>query len=311
MRIWRTLAAIVPLLTFVFPIECHGRGAAMSLEKVATSNGLRMLSPSSFVAPTGTFQFGKNTRAFTFNGTSMPLGFPISTRLGKVCVDESDYRHHLKPLFAPVKLNCGNPPVIAIDAGHGGGDGGTISPTTGAKEKDLNLDIALRVAKILESNGYRTTLTRGADGNVPLEERTRIANRSGADVFIAIHFNSSPNRSASGIETFTLTPTGQPSTYATRSVSMKFPGNDFDGANTLLGHCLQSSLVAAVRAVDRGVRHSTFVVLRGLRCPGALVECGFLSNAPESVEIGSTVHRERLARAIAAGVTKFIAAVSR
>jgi N-acetylmuramoyl-L-alanine amidase len=202
--------------------------------------------------------------------------------------------------------------VIAIDAGHGGEDDGAVSGTTGVAEKDLNLDLSLRVAKILERDGHRVVLTRKNDRKIPLEERTRIANRARADVFIAIHFNSSPKSSARGIETFTLTPQGQPSTYATAGNTVrKFPANDLDGLNTVLGYCLQSSLVSMVSATDRGVKHSHFTVLRGLRCPGALLECGFLSNAAESTVVTSSEYREKLARAIVAGIMQFAASTAR
>jgi N-acetylmuramoyl-L-alanine amidase len=296
------------LLSIVLAVECHGRGPVMPLEKISRNHGLRMISPSSFSSPRGTFEFSENSRTFTLNKILLSLGFPTSRRLGKVCVDESDYRHHVKPLLAPPVRCHGKGMVVVLDAGHGGDDNGTVSRVTGAKEKDLNLDLCLRVAKILESNGCRVILTRSDDRKIPLPERSRIANRARASLFVAIHFNSSPNTLARGVETFTLPPYGQPPTYSTAGPisTKKLPGNDFDGANTFLGYCLQSSLVTTVPTEDRGVKHGAFSVLRGLRCPGALVECGFLSNADESVRISRGEYRDRLARAIAAAIGKFL-----
>src|SRR5271168_4040534 len=100
---------------------------------------------------------------------------------------------------------------IVIDAGHGGHDTGTIGPT-GLMEKDLCLDVALRLGKIIEQKlpGADVVYTRADDTFIPLEERTNIANQAKADLFISIHANSSQDHAARGIETYYLNLRGSP-----------------------------------------------------------------------------------------------------
>ncbi|MDR0741981.1 MAG: N-acetylmuramoyl-L-alanine amidase [Puniceicoccales bacterium] len=277
------------------------------LIKVAKTNGLHMLSANSFGAKDVAFAFKDNSRVFTFKKILMPLGFPAVKRYGRYYIDSSDYKYHIQPLLPTTKHRYKKLRTIVLDAGHGGEDNGAIAPWNKLQEKFLTMDVCLRLAKLLEKNGYKVVLTRSQDKKVPLPERTQIANRTKADLFISIHFNSAPSASASGIETFTLTPPTQASSYqaSSRSVHGNFIGNTFDTLNIILGYCLQSSLTEKTSAIDRGVKHSTFVVLRDLKCPGILVECGFLSNREECKKIASSAYRDILAQSIFNGIIKF------
>ncbi|MDR1528571.1 MAG: N-acetylmuramoyl-L-alanine amidase [Puniceicoccales bacterium] len=277
------------------------------LIKVAKTNGLHMLSANSFGTKGIAFAFKDNSRVFTFKNILMPLGFPTIKRYGRYYIDSSDYKYHIQPLLPTAKHRYKKLRIIALDAGHGGEDNGATAQWDKLQEKFLAMDVCLRLAKLLEKNGYRVILTRAQDKKVPLPERTQIANRAKADLFISIHFNSAPSVSASGIETFTLTPPTQASSYqaSSRSVHGNFIGNTFDTLNIVLGYCLQSSLTEKTSAIDRGVKHSTFVVLRDLRCPGILVECGFLSNREECKKITSPTYRDTLAQSICDGIIKF------
>ncbi|MDR2629255.1 MAG: N-acetylmuramoyl-L-alanine amidase [Puniceicoccales bacterium] len=277
------------------------------LIKVAKTSGLQMLSANSFGVKGIAFAFKDNSRVFTFKKVLMPLGFPVIKRYGRYYIDSSDYKYHIQPLLPTTKHRHKKLKIIALDAGHGGEDDGATAQWDKLQEKFLTMDMCLRLAKLLEKNGYRVVLTRSQDKKVPLPERTQIANRAKADLFISIHFNSAPSASASGIETFTLTPSTQASSYQTssRDVHGKFIGNTFDSLNIVLGYCLQSSLTEKTLAIDRGVKHSTFVVLRDLRCPGILVECGFLSNREECRKIATSTYRDILAQSIFDGIVKF------
>ncbi|MDR2778830.1 MAG: N-acetylmuramoyl-L-alanine amidase [Puniceicoccales bacterium] len=277
------------------------------LAKVAKVNKLQMLSANSFGTKDVVFAFKENSRVFMFKKILMPLGFPIIKRYGRYYIDNSDYKSHIKPLFPTTQHNYKKIRVIALDAGHGGEDNGTTAKWYKLQEKSLAMDVCLRLAKLLDRNGYKVILTRLHDKKILLPERTQIANRAKADLFISIHFNSAPLSSASGIETFVLTPSQQASSYEafSKNICRSFVGNAFDALNIVLGYCLQSSLIQQTSAIDRGVKHSTFTVLRDLKCPGILVECGFLSNREECKKITSPAYRDVLAQSICDGIIKF------
>ncbi|MDR3144145.1 MAG: N-acetylmuramoyl-L-alanine amidase [Puniceicoccales bacterium] len=290
----------------IFFPRSSGCAHGIALDRIAADGNLKMLSARSFGGNGIEFLFVENSRIFTFNGIRMPLGFAVTKKGGKFFVEQSDYRCHILPLLRP-KFNGGGLRTIAIDAGHGGADEGTVSKHGELREKVLTLDICHRLAKLLQAAGYRVVLTRSADMKIPLFERSRIANSASADLFVSIHCNSAPSPDASGIEVFLLTPMEQASSYQPprQALAERVAGNGFDAINIVLGYCLQSAAVSGASAVDRGVKHDRFAVLRGLNCPGALVECGFLSNPRECKKLASAAYRDRLARALFDGIVKF------
>ncbi len=170
--------------------------------------------------------------------------------------------------------------TIVLDAGHGGHDPGGI---TGQRypEKVAALDIAQRVQTRLRASGHRVIMTRSSDTFIELSHRVAISNRSpGQSVFVSIHFNASPNRDASGIETYF---------YSSQSAR--------------LAEAVHKRVVAATGSEDRGVRTARFYVLRYNRRPAILVELGFLTNAAEGARIfKSSKYRQSLATAVADGI---------
>ena len=195
---------------------------------------------------------------------------------------------------------------IMIDPGHGGHDTGTIGPT-GLEEKNVVLDIALRLRKLLETQtDSQVVMTRSTDKFIPLEERTAIANEKGADLFISIHANSSPDPKVRGIETyylnFTTDPealelaarenaTSQESVHQLQSLIKKIALSDKVEESQELGRDVQKDLYKDMSRVshgihNRGVRKAPFVVLIGANMPSILAEIAFLSNP----------HSERLLR---------------
>ena len=170
-------------------------------------------------------------------------------------------------------------PTIVIDAGHGGHDRGGV-PGVRYAEKTYALDVARRLSSRLRSEGFRTVMTRSGDYFVSLSGRCAIANRQSNAVFVSVHFNAAPRRSADGIETY----------YYGRSASS-------------LAASVHKRVVSAAGTENRGVRRRSFYVLRNTRCPAILVEGGFLSNPAEGARIArSATHRQRLADAIASGI---------
>jgi len=216
---------------------------------------------------------------------------------------------------------------IVIDAGHGGHDTGTIGPT-GLMEKDLCLDVALRLGKIIQQKlpGADVVYTRPDDTFVPLEERTRIANEAKADLFISIHANSSHDALARGIETYYLNLKGSAEAM---EVAARENASSSDGIHDLedlvkriartekideskeFALDVQESLARYVQKSNRqiknrGVRKAPFVVLIGADMPSILTEISFLSNPSDEKLLKQPEQRQRVAEGIYQGVAGYL-----
>ena len=168
--------------------------------------------------------------------------------------------------------------TVVIDAGHGGKDDG--AKRYGVKEKDLNLDTAKRLEKILRRRGFHVVMTRRTDRFVPLQQRAKIANRYQDAVFISIHYNSHRDTSVKGIETF----------YAT-----------MDGRRLASG--IQDLLTKRFTTRDRGIKlGKQYAVLNKTRIVSVLVEAGFISNSWERRRLNGAWYRQIVAEQIAKGI---------
>jgi len=216
---------------------------------------------------------------------------------------------------------------IVIDAGHGGHDTGTIGPT-GLMEKDLCLDVALRLGKIIQQKlpGADIVYTRSDDTFIPLEERTHIANEAKADLFISIHANSSPDHGARGIETYYLNLKGTPEAMAVaareNSVSQqgihdledlvkKIARTEKIDESREFAEDIQDSLSKRIQKTahpvkNRGVRKAPFVVLIGADMPSILTEISFLSNPADEQLLKKPEHRQRVAEGLYQGVSAYL-----
>lgn len=227
-------------------------------------------------------------------------------------------------LESPEPLKC----AVVLDPGHGGVDTGAIGPS-GFEEKTVVLSIALKSALMLEEKTEcRVFLTRTSDVFVSLEERTSLANRLGADVFLSIHANSAIRKRAFGVETFFLS---FDSTDEDARRLAAFENNSSVGpdkawtqarddlkdimldlaqtaahhlSSTLAGHIHESATTGA-KGGDRGVKQAPFVVLIGALMPAALVEVGFISNPDEEKRLVSVEWQDKIASSIAEGIAKY------
>ena len=194
----------------------------------------------------------------------------------------------------------------------------------GLREKELVLDIARRVAKLLEAaGGYEVILTRNTDVFIPLEERTARANSRGADLFISIHANSSRNRRARGLETYYLnlatTPEAEETAARENAISTRrmtelqellsqIMNNRKIAESREFAHYVQDSMVDAVvknsknPTRDLGVKTAPFYVLLGANMPSVLVEASFVSNPDDAKLLSSRDFRHRVAQSIAKGI---------
>jgi len=216
---------------------------------------------------------------------------------------------------------------IVIDPGHGGHDTGTIGPT-GLMEKDLCLDVALRLGKIIQQRlpGADVVYTRSDDTFIPLEERTNIANQAKADLFISIHANSSQDHAARGIETYYLNLKGSPDAMevAARENAVSQEGiHDLEDLVKKIARSekideskefaedVQTSLSQRVQKTaktvkNRGVRKAPFVVLIGADMPSILTEISFLSNPADEQLLKKPEHRQRVAEGLYQGVASYL-----
>ena len=216
---------------------------------------------------------------------------------------------------------------IVIDAGHGGHDTGTIGPT-GLMEKDLCLDVALRLGKIVQQKlpGADIVFTRSDDTFIPLEERTHIANEAKADLFISIHANSSPDHGARGVETYYLNLKGsaeamevaarensvsQENIHDLQDVVKRIAQTEKIDESRELAADIQDSLSRRIQKTakpvkNRGVRKAPFVVLIGADMPSILTEISFLSNASDEQLLKKPEHRQRIAEGVYQGVAAYL-----
>jgi len=184
--------------------------------------------------------------------------------------------------------------VIVIDAGHGGSDPGAVG-ASGTKEKEVNLDIAKRVARILEAQGAKVVMARSGDSDVGLYERTDKANKAKADVFVSIHMNANNDKSIGGTSTYIYSGTGDSRETARIQESNR------------LARYVQAELVKALGLRDIGIRDANFAVLRTANMPAILAEVAFISNAAEEKMMRTDDFRNKVAEAIARGIGLYFA----
>ncbi len=190
-------------------------------------------------------------------------------------------------------------PLVLVDAGHGGHDGGAVA--NGGIEKHLTLDIARKVRDELIAAGLRVVMTREKDAFLPLEERAALTEKFGAAAFVSVHINTDGSGSeAEGLETYFA---GKPSLAVMRKTGVK-------GENELMSEKLATLVQRCAcdesQAANRGTKQRDYVVIEEARCPAVLVECGFLTNATEARRLKDKAHQEKLARGIASGVKLFL-----
>jgi N-acetylmuramoyl-L-alanine amidase len=213
---------------------------------------------------------------------------------------------------------------IVIDPGHGGYDPG--AQVRGLNEAELVLDVALRLEQLLTREpGVAVVLTRRTNAYVSLEQRTAIANRAAADLFLSIHANASANASVRGFETYFLNfaPNPEAEAIAARenAGSSKTMGSLPDIVKAIalnnkidesrdFASMLQQSMHTQLRKVDRtarnlGVKQAPFMVLVGATMPSALVEVSFLTHRQDATLLRTTNYRQQIAEALAGGILKY------
>ena len=175
--------------------------------------------------------------------------------------------------------------LVAVDPGHGGPDRGACHLPSGLVEKEINLDMALRLERALKASGAQVFLTRRDDTFVSLDERARRANEQGADVFVSLHVNRFPSSECFGAQTFYLQ-------------------ESLEGRRLAL--LIQEELRQVYPPNYRQALPGNYRVLRGTAMPAALVEIGFVTNATDRALMQQDNYREAVAAAIVRGIVRFV-----
>lgn len=228
----------------------------------------------------------------------------------------------------PTPPGLGGPLTVVLDPGHGGHDTGAVGPT-GLMEKDVVLDLALRLRRLLARRlGMRVIMTRSEDVFVPLQERTAIANRARADFFLSLHMNGATKRGAGGFETFYFT--REPSDNDARTSAQRenliiepngAAGKDLESLlkttladlavtrdmreSSELAELVLASLGKLLKMQSRGVKSGPFYVLATAAMPAVLVESAFITNPREERRLRQEAYRQRLVEALYEGVAKY------
>lgn len=271
-----------------------------------------------------------NSQMVIINGEKIILSAPVKIKRSAVIVP-FDFQRKLIEKTAKESQERKEYSIrkireIIIDAGHGGKDPGAIG-SAGTEEKGIVLDIANRLKRILEDYGIKVKMTRSTDEFISLQERTEIASRSQADFFVSIHANSSPERSAQGMEVFSLRDLGylekdeaqrkENHRLLFSQLAMKKYDADLEEIlSDLLYNCKQteSPLLADyivqgtaqyAKIKNRGLKDARFYVLRNTLIPSVLVEVGFLSNPQEEKLLKTSLHRQKIALGLAKSILEY------
>ena len=261
----------------------------------------------------------------------------VSRRKAKASIvadDASEASHEADPTAAGSRsmvralgLKIGR---IVVDAGHGGHDSGTLGPD-GIEEKDVVLDVALRLGKLLHQRlGADVIYTRDDDTFIPLETRTAIANKAQADLFISIHANSSSDPSARGVETYYLNFTASPESLELAARENAVSQQSIHQLSDLVKKIALHDKIDESREFaadvdkylyeglddgnpglkDRGVKQAPFVVLIGANMPSILAEVSFLTNPDDARELREPKYKQRIAESLYRGIARYVGGLS-
>lgn len=294
-------------------------------DSVSTSGYLR--------PPAETAPYKPPVTASIVTGAAAAAMLPIPSK-GPELASYSVVRHSEPPLTSPDVLpspitDNNGAPLVVIDPGHGGHDPGTEA-ADGMREKDVALTIASRLCAALKAEGIRAEMTRTDDTFLSLPERTALANQAGADLFVSIHLNASPDTATSGIETYYLNNTTNHATmrlarmengvaggygvsggpnlnYILTDMRQQYKANE----SASLAAMIETEAAASVSASTGtqlnalGAKQGPFYVLVGAMMPAVLVECGFLSNSNEAQLLETPRYQQALADGVAHAVAHY------
>ncbi len=244
------------------------------------------------------------------NGVRFFTDFPILTSSTDELISAMDVSKIVEPIVHPHLIkNAHKIETVVLDPGHGGVDSGASNRW--GTEKAFALDVAQYARLQLTHAGYKVEMTRSTDKFIPLEDRVAFANRFPNALFVSVHFNTSG--SAEGLESYSLAPAGVVSNAANEVAvadTRWCSGNAQDEQNVALAAAVHATVLSRLTMFDRGVKHARFHVLRNVKVPAVLIECGFLSNIAEGQRVATSLFRQQVGAAIAQGIQNYDAATN-
>jgi N-acetylmuramoyl-L-alanine amidase len=311
------LRCLLPLLAAVLfapPVPAaliNGR-SYLPLADWADANGFRRAyggqrDTVAYTNRTTRVVFEKDSHTAQINGVNVALSFPVAADKGQFLVAQLDLGKTVEPLVFGPKVAARKISTICLDPGHGGEDPGNRSGWR--YEKTAALALATELATQLKAAGFTVILTRTKDKFMDLTERTDLANRRKADLFLSLHYNAteSGRNTVSGAETYCITPVGASSSNAAgRGTSYSAtPANVVEKQSLLLAYQVQKALVRHLGVPDRSVRRARFAVLRDAEMPAILVEGGYMTHPAEGKKISDAAYRKQTATAITKGILAY------
>jgi N-acetylmuramoyl-L-alanine amidase len=251
----------------------------------------------------------------------------INTVIASAAVEDAPVKTTVS-VDAPRPMNRAVLPLsvrrIVIDAGHGGKEHGAISDS-GVSEKDITLDIALRLRRLMENARFEVIMTRETDQRISLEKRVAFANSSNADLFVSIHVNWMEPREIRTLETYFVGATDDPEVLKLASVENRDSGYSLSeyrrllekiyldtrrDESRLLAKTINSALYQSLSQVNpqlenRGVKMAPFAVLVGTQMPAVLAEVSCLSNEDDVKLLTNGDYREKIAEALLRGIRSY------
>ena len=285
-------------------LDDWAHGAGFNMKWAKTAGTITLTNPSARLELT------VDSRRAEICGVNVWLSLPVVNRNGTVLLSMVDARTTLEPILFPQKSDA-RLKTICLDPGHGGKDKGEIDGRH--YEKKYALLLAREVAGLLQREGLQVVLTRDGDDFVQLPDRSLMARRRSADLFVSLHYNAAPEHDIRGLEVYCLAPAGMNSSVegGGKAPRPREPGNAHDDQNALLAYEMLKAITAGVPLQDRGLKRSRFEVLREAVMPAVLIEGGFMSNPADAKNIYDTAFRKRMARAIVDGILAYKRLVER
>ncbi len=240
------------------------------------------------------------------NNIKFILSYPVTEHAGSALFSRLDLCKLIDPVLRPTYITDAEPfDTVVVDAGHGGHDAGARGVY--GYEKDFALKMAASVKDALQKKGFKVILTRSTDTFITLGGRVAIANATPRSIFLSLHFNSGDSSTATGIETFALTPQGSSASlergggYNANGLT----GNSHDSANIALATAVHAMVISRFKFVDRGIKRAQWSVLTGCKRPGVLFEGGFVTNGNECRLIASDTYRQSVSSAISDAIVNY------
>jgi N-acetylmuramoyl-L-alanine amidase len=255
--------------------------------------------------------FEKDSNTAEINSVHVALSFPVAADHGDILLAQFDLDNTVRPLLFPSRyLTPGRITTICLDPGHGGKDtGNRVGGFFAHNEKTYTLLLAQELRTQLKQAGFNVILTRSRDTYVDLPARPALANHSGADLFVSLHFNATPTskNEVAGPQTYCITPVGASSTDAQGEGADHgaTTANRVEKKSLLLAYQVQRALVQNLNANDRSVRRARFAVLRDAQMPAILIEGGYMTNPTEGKKIYDAAYRKQMAAAIVRGILAY------